>query len=260
MFLINREEILLGAPYQLSNICKIHQLTIGEVVKSKDNPDAMGMAKYNYYINLLTLEQEDILEIAKEKGTNPKNLENINIFEYLMDSAEHDENFFLELKTALSTFIKEEILISPKSKMIIVGKPKERRIIREQEFEELAMVLRFFNRMRIKQPPPENETPMQKRFRLKREMRERVKEKQQKKKADENSPDFADILSSICTMGVGINLSNIKDFTIYQIKEQLERAQLREQYYTELDMLMAGADSKKIKPVHYVRNLQKEAN
>ena len=91
-------------------------------------------------------------------------------------------------------------------------------------------------------------------------MRERVKEKQNQKKAEEDAPEFADILSSICTMGIGINLTNIKDFTIYQIKEQIERARTREQYYTELDMLMAGADSKKIKPVHYVRNLQKEAN
>ena len=113
--------------------------------------------------------------------------------------------------------------------------------------------------MKVKQPPPENETPMQKRFRLKREMREKVKEKQSKKD-DGESIEFADLMSSLCTMNVGVTALNIKNFTIYQIKDQLERAQLREKYYTELDMLMAGADSKKIKPIHYVRNLLKEVN
>ena len=111
--------------------------------------------------------------------------------------------------------------------------------------------------MRIKEPPPENETPMQRKFRLKREQRERVKEKQAKK---DDGIEFADLISSLCTMNVGITALNIKDLTIYQIKDQLERAQVREKYYTELDMLMAGADSKKIKPIHYVRNLLKEVN
>ena len=128
-----------------------------------------------------------------------------------------------------------------------------------KEFEEMANALRAFNKLHIKQPPPENETPMQKRFRLKREMRERVKEKQSKKD-DGEGIEFADLMSSLCTMNVGVTALNIKKFTIYQIKDQLERAQLREKYYTELDMIMAGADSKKIKPIHYVRNLLKEVN
>ena len=112
--------------------------------------------------------------------------------------------------------------------------------------------------MRIKEPPPENETPMQKKFRLKREERDRVKEKQAQKQGD--SLTFADVMSSICVMNTGVTALNIGQYTIYQIKDLLERAQAKEAYHTELDMLMAGADSKKIKPKHYVRNLQKEVN
>ena len=250
---ISREALLLGAPYNLSNICKIYQLTIDEIFLA-DN--ALGLDKYYHYVNLLTLEQQDIIEISKKKGLTVNELENVSVFDYIMLSAQFDNNFFLDLKTALSTFIKEEILISPKSKMIIVGNPKDKRIIGEKEFEELSRALRIFNKMRIKEAPPENETPMQKRFRLKREMRERVKEQQQKKQTDENNGvDFADIMSSVCCMNVGINLLDLKKYTIYQIKTQLERGQAREQYYTELDMLMAGADSKKIKPEYYVRKI-----
>ena len=258
MFSINREELFMGAPYKLGDICKIHQLTLEEICFG-ENP--IGMAKYNYYVGLLTMDIEDVKETLTKKGIpiDPSMFENFSVFEYLLLSAENDKGFFLELQRALSTFIKEDILISTNKKVIIVGKPQQRRVIGENEFNELANALRAFNKMRIKQPPPENETPMQKKFRLKREMRERVKEKQSKKDDDE-SIEFADLMSSLCTMNVGVTALNIKKFTIYQIKDQLERAQLREKYYTELDMIMAGADSKKIKPIHYVRNLLKEVN
>lgn len=258
MFSINREELFMGAPYKLDNICKIYQLTLGEICLQEHS---IGFDKYNYYVNLLTMDNNDIVETLKKKGISVDEgmLESISVFEYLLMCAHNDKAFFLEFQKAISTFIKEEILISTKKKVIIVGKPQERRVIGEKEFEEFSNVLRAFNKMRIKQSPPENETPMQKRFRLKREMREKVKEKQSKK-SDGDNVEFADLMSSLCTMNVGVTALNIKNFTIYQIKDQLERAQWREKYYTELDMLMAGADSKKIKPIHYVRNLLKEVN
>lgn len=259
MFSINREELFMGAPYKLGNICKLYQLTLEEICLSDDS---IGMDKYNYYTGLLTMDIEDVKEALAKKGVtvDASMFEDLSVFEYLLLSAANDKAFFLELQRALSTFIKEEILISTKNNIIIVGKPQQRRIITKNEFEELANVLRAFNKMRIKEPPPENETPMQKRFRLKREQRERVKEQQAKNNDNDDNIEFADLMSSLCTMNVGITAINIKNFTIYQIKDQLERAQVREKYYTELDMLMAGADSKKIKPIHYVRNLLKEVN
>lgn len=218
------------------------------------------MEKYQYYINLFTMEKEDLVEIQKKKGEQnlPQLKEDLTIFQYIMMSAALDNFFFLDLKQGISTFIKEEVLIAPKKCIIIVGDPKDKKIITEKEFSEFAIALRLFNKMKIKEPPPENETPMQRKFRLKREERDRVKAKQQQN--DENGATFSDIMSSLCTMNVGITALNIGEHTIYQIKDLLERAQARETYYTELDMLMAGADSKKIKPQHYVRNLQKEVS
>lgn len=256
MFSINKEELFLGAPYKLGNICKIYQLTLREIMLD-DN--AIGFDKYSYYINLLTLDTTDIKDIFEKKGLNIKELgfDDITAFKYLLLSAENDNNFFLDLKTALSTFIKEEIMISPKSNMIIVGNPKERRFILEKDFDELANAIRAFNNMRIKQPPPENETAFQKKFRLKREQRDKVKEKQNK---NEDNVSFVDVMSSICTMNVGITALTLPNYTIYQIKNLLERSLANEKYHTELDMLIAGADSKKIKAEHYMRNLSKEVN
>lgn len=257
MFSISNEELFLGAPYKLGNICKIYQLTLKEIMLD-DN--AIGFEKYNYYVNLLTLDNSDIEDILKKKGLDIKELgfNDITVFKYLLLSAENNNNFFLDLKTALNTFIKEEIMISPKTNTIIVGNPKERRFISEKDFNELANVIRAFNNMRIKQPPPENETALQKRFRLKREQREKVKEKQNKD--NDSDVSFMDIMSTVCTMNIGITALTLPNYTIYQVKNLLERGLANEKYHTELDMLIAGADSKKIKAEHYMRNLSKEVN
>ena len=258
---ISREDLFLGAPYEIDGICKVYQLTLNEIQQS------MGMEKYQYFINLFTMEDSDLQKLYKQKlaqkdqNFSAPELE-MSLFQYIMVSASLDKTFFLDLKYGLSTFIKEEVLISPKTFSIIIGDPLKHRVITEKEFLQFSKALRYFNNLPIPEPPPENETPMQKRFRLKREERERVKRETERKKAEESGEgaDFADLISSLCVMNVGITAQNIGDHTIYQIKNLLERAQARETYYTELDMLMAGADSKKIKLKHYVRNLHKEVN
>ena len=53
MFSIDRAEIFIGAPYKLKDICKIYQLTLEEICLQED---CMGFGKYNYYINLFTIE------------------------------------------------------------------------------------------------------------------------------------------------------------------------------------------------------------
>ena len=118
--------------------------------------------------------------------------------------------------------------------------------IPELTFEE-------FERMYIKEEPPIDESPMAKKFRLKREERDRIKAKQSQ--SDEGAITFETLLGSLCIMGLGITPFNAGDLTIYTAKCLLERAQAKEQYDTELRILMAGADSKKIKPKYLVRNL-----
>ena len=57
MSLISREDLFLGVPYNIDNICKVYQLTINEI------KETIGMEKYQYYINLFTMEDEDLIEL-----------------------------------------------------------------------------------------------------------------------------------------------------------------------------------------------------
>ena len=89
---------------------------------------------------------------------------------------------------------------------------------------------------------------MQRKFRIKREERERIKAKGKKQK-DGEEISFSSILTALCNYYPGsISLLNIGNYNIFQIKELLEKAQAREKYCSELDMLLAGADPKKVKP------------
>lgn len=248
MYSISREALFLGQPYKMGNICKIYQLTFDDIY----NVDTgITSQKYAYYLGLLTMEQHDLDSLKKKKKIDIP--DEITIFQYLLISALYDKTFFLELKQAFSTFIREEVLISCEHGMVIIGDPLEKRIINDDNFLEFQYGLRATNKMRVVEPPPENETPMQRKFRLKREERERVKERKANK---DNSVEIelADIMSSVVTMG-SISLTELPKTTLYQAKVLLERGQLQEGYHTELDMLMAGADSKKIKPKYWIRKI-----
>lgn len=255
MLSINRDELFMGLPYEMRNGCNIYQLYI------KDIYGALAK-KYQYYIGLLTMETEDLKETIAKKGFQDlMQKQEISVFDYLMRSAEYDNNFFLDLKDAFSTFLQKEILISTKNNIVIVGNPQDKCIIDNNNFEEFQYGIRLTSHMRVKELPPENETPQQKRFRLKKEMRERVKEKQAQKNAEDGDvAEFADILSSLCVAEIGITPINIGELTVFQVKELLERAQAKEKYHTELDILAAGGDPKKIKPKYWIRNLTKEVN
>lgn len=235
--------VIRGKPIPFNDICKIYLPTLDEIDSLDEND---GMGRYNYYVNLITMSMADVKELLEKRGAT-LNFD-IDIFDYLMLSAENDKQFFLDLRQALSTFTKEDIKIAPTSGKIIVGNILNQKVIDKDVFFDFQQIISAINKLPVKTRPPENETPMQRKFRLKREERERVKAKGKKAK-DGEEVSFGSILTALCNYYPGsITLLNIGSYNIYQIKELLEKAQAREKYCSELDMLLAGADPKKVKP------------
>lgn len=66
-------------------------------------------------------------------------------------------------------------------KSIVVGSPKEKRLITPQNFGDFQTILKIQNKKEIKEPPPENESPGQRKMRLLREKVAVVKKKQAEK-------------------------------------------------------------------------------
>jgi hypothetical protein len=81
----------------------------------------MGTSNYNAKLGLLLLNETDIAKIIKEKtGQEPK-IEEIYPLSYLLQSAAHADMFLLELQSAFSTFIKEDVLLLPKINSVLVA-------------------------------------------------------------------------------------------------------------------------------------------
>lgn len=240
-----KSKAFMGYPVQLDNICQIYPLTVSEVVE-------MGLLTYNKFLGLLLLTPEKIQEIVSEKSDQKIVTENFSVFSYLLQSADHDDTFLLELQNAFSTFLKEEVLLLPTINAVLVGNPAEKRLIKEPQFLELQDTLRIQNRNKVEVEIPKNETYGERKMRLLREKVAKVKAKQNKKnQKDELS--FSDLLEIATIYNI-----DIKNCTIFAFYGLLRRNQAKEKYESDIRALCAGADSSKIDVKYWGETLKED--
>lgn len=239
-----KEQAYLGLPSKLDKICTIKPFTIEEIVK-------MGTTKYNGYLGILLMNETEIYNGIKEKTGQEISIEDIEPLKYLLQSAAHNDTFFLELQTIFSTFVQEEVLPLPKINAVLIGSPKEKRLITSKNYRDFQDILRIQNRKEFVAPPPADETPMERKMRLLREKVAMVKKKQ----AAKNGKDIPlDELFEIAeTYGI-----DIKSHTLYAFYGLLRRHQLEERWRQDLQMICAGADSKKIKTKYWGESLNED--
>jgi len=64
------------------------------------------------------------------------------------------------------------------------------------------------------------------------------------------------MLASICCMNFGINPLNIGELSYASISILMRYYQEKEKYNIDIQSLLAGADSKKVKPKDWIRNIE----
>ena len=79
--------------------------------------------------------------------------------------------------------------------------------------------------------------------------RDRVKAK------NGNGISLETTLSSICCMGIGITPLNVGELSYASLDMLMQRRQMKESYELDIQSLLAGADSKKVKPKYWIKNL-----
>ena len=244
MYLLKKEELFIGKPAPLKEICLVYPLSAYQVLN-------LTQEKYNLYLNLLTMSDEDLKDIFEEKKIE---YNNETVFSHIMTGCANDGNFLLDVKRAFFTFIREKVQILPESGVIIVGNIKEKRIIDENAFLELQNILRLQNRIELEELPPENEDEMHKKFRLRRKALKKAKKKKAQKEANsENSIDFYAIIKSLIINKV-INYEDLDKFCVFAIHELFDMAQAQEEYKNQIRFICAGADSKKMKLKYWIKN------
>lgn len=99
------------------------------------------------------------------------------------------------------------------------------------------------------EPPDPDEDPRVKRIKAKARYRERLKAKRQK------GPQFGTLLAAICCMGIGLSPLNIGEMSYACVHWLISMEQQREEYDIDIRALLAGADSKKVKPKYWIKNI-----
>ena len=100
------------------------------------------------------------------------------------------------------------------------------------------------------EPPNPNEDPRVKRIKAKARYRDKIKAKKGM------GISLGTTLASICCMGIGITPLNIGEMSYVAIQGIMSTFQEKDQYELDTRILLAGGDSKKVKPKYWIRNLE----
>ena len=235
----------LGQPFQFQGLCKIYPPTIRQILE-EDN--------YNLYQKLFLSSQEDIEDEYAEQHNQTEKIP--TPFQYLLIVASLNEKIKEIVLKGFNFFIREEVTILFDQQMIVIGNLKKT-LLKIESVEELRIInsdnyFNFQNALRraigIKELEPYNpdENPRVKYFKAKARLRDRVKAK---------SKDNL-TLASICCMGIGITPLNVGELSQAAISVLMRTYQEKHKYEIDIESLMNGADSKKVKPQFWIRNIE----
>ena len=244
------EKFFLRLPTNFKNKCKIYPPSINEILED-DN--------FLTYKKILTITQEDLEDEFLEK----QDLVNEKIptpLEFLLASSYHNKDFETIAKQAIKFFIKEDVTFIYDKKSILIGN-LEKKIqeikdlnelifIKEEEYFDFQNIIReSIGEKKVEDPRP-NEDPRIKRMKAKARYRDKIKAKKGL------GISLGTILASICCMGIGITPLNIGEMSYPALLAILNTYQEKEKYELDISTLLAGGNSKKIKPKYWIRNLE----
>lgn len=243
-------KLLCGLPIILEpNICLITPLTLREIT-------AIGLDEYYSRISLLTISSYDIEKLFEKISLSQEEeseIKDVNPFDFTFENCMISEEYFENFKKAIRMVTGESINLSLARKVFYFGNFEEGRVLDKDNFFDFQNIIRKQNCIEEEKKLSDFEKKMKAKFEKNREKVNLAKKKQGD--IGEEQISFETLVSSIAAHGNGINIFNVWDLTMYSFNDQLKRMQMIEEYQDNLNLICAGADSKKIKLKHYIRNI-----
>lgn len=239
------ERFFLGYPVEFKNLCLIYPPKVKEVINTKN---------YGIYNHILTLSQEEIEDEFVAHGKDLKEI--LTPFEFLLNNAYHDKEIEKLTKDAFEFFIHEEVLFLYEQKMIVIGEIKDiksiddLRVLRESDFFDFQNIVRESIGGKFIEAPRADEDPRIKAIKAKARYRDKIKAKKGV------GLKLSTSLAAICCMNMNLNPLNIGELSYAAVPILMNMYQEKEKYNLDIDSILAGGDSKKIKPQYWIRNLE----
>lgn len=238
----------IGEPLAFGDICLVYPPKIKDVV---------GNPRFQQCARLLTISQDDIKDELKEVVGVPTPLE------FLLANCYQNQKFAELAREAFRLFIHSEVEFMFEDKKICIGKfsdvvqqvrsVEQIKFLTEKNYFDFQNTIRQVMGEKVEKPPvpPDpNEDPRVTRIKEKARQRDRLKAK----KGTANGISLTSCLVAICCMGIGITPLTIGEMSYAAIGPLMKMMQEKEKYDIDIRSILAGADSKKIKPKYWIRN------
>lgn len=244
--LINEEQFYVGVPAEIDNICKVYPVTLREIAQ-------VGVKNFYSYLNLFTLEKEDIDEFLKQQGIE----EELTPFQFTIVNASADKQYLDNLQKAFKFFLREDkITILSANEAIVLGEMSEERLIMEGTFNAICTII---SKQNITQRGSEEQKMNNPSDARAAQIIKKIKEGRKIREKNSNSDlSFVDLVASLAAKGNGLNALNVWDLTYYAFNDQFKRMQMIEEYDNARQSILAGADPKKVKLEYWMKPINKE--
>ena len=249
---MSKELFFLNEPVQFKPGIKIYPPTVKDVVTN---------SFYGVYVKLLTCSQEEIEDQFVESNTVLEKYP--TPMEFLLSNCYNHKQAEQQTRDAFYFFLHKEVSFLYEQKLIIIGNLEEvlREVktlddlitIGEDDFFSFQNIIRECVGKKKIDPYVEDKNPAIAEMKRKARRRDRLKEKQAAKIRGNGLSLYA-MLASICCMGLGITPLNIGEMSYVALESLMKKYQEKEKYDLDIRSLLAGADSKKIKPQYWIRN------
>ena len=249
------ERVLLGFPIDFKDICQVYPPTVNDVIGNKD---------FGIYQSLFTITQE---ELDRAFLQDEQVVQIPTPFQYLLVNYYQDENIRQKIHEAFNYFVHEPVTIVPEIEMLLIGKSEDEldpnidlenpRLLTAENYFEFQNTIRRSMGLDLEKPPSleeENLDPRIKRYKMKIKQSEELL----KKKKSKQAPTLGTLLTAICCMGIGLNPLNIGEISYACVQWLITMEQQKEEYDIDIRALLAGADSKKVKPKYWIKNIDEK--
>lgn len=239
----------LGIPETFQNVCWIYPPKIKDILEDKN---------YNVYRKIFFSSQEDIIDEYAELGLSMSEVP--TPLEYVFTLIKADERLKPTIQEGFKFFIHEPVTLVEDKNIVIVGDLNSElkiiktvddlRLITEDNYFEFQNTLRQSLGEKEIEPYNPNENEKIKYFKAKARLRDRVKAK------SKDSLTLGSTLAAICCMDFGLNPLNIGELSQAAVTVLVRYYQEKTKYDIDIQSLLAGADSKKVKPQNWIRNIE----
>ena len=243
----------INLPDDYGQLLKIYSPTVREACQNKYFP---------IFKQWLTISKEEVEDEYNEKYNDASNAPdpfNYLFTDILVKNNQEERPLEKYLAQAFEFFIHEPVTFLIDQKLILIGNLEEElskvkeitdlRFLTEENYFDFQNLVRQACGNSPVEKPIKDEDPRIKKMKAKARYRDKIKAKQ------EDAIDFPTTLAAICCMGIGITPLNIGEISLCALTTLTRYYQEKEKYTIDIKSILAGADSKKIKPKYWIRKI-----